>query len=427
MSDDPTTQSLAGWLARLEARAPANRIELGLERVRAVWRRLDATVTVPIITVGGTNGKGSVVAMAEAMLVAGGYRPFAYTSPHLLRFSERMRIAGEPAEDRAIVAALEDVEAVRGDVDLTYFEHVTLAALLLASRSQVDAMVLEVGLGGRLDAVNLLDADVAVVTAIDIDHAEFLGPTRSAIGREKAGIARRGRPAIVGDPDPPAGLLDALGERGAQIVRSGRELTWSPDRAGGMQLEYAGRRLHLPQPALTGTWQLANAASAVAALLALSDRLPLAPEAMADGLRRVSVPGRFQRLCSAPEVIVDVAHNPGAATALAAGLGPARNGSTAVFSALEGKDVAGIGRALDRCFTRWLIAPLEGPRGRSAEAISAELGGVPVSGERETVESLSSALGKALASSGPRDRVVVFGSFLTVAEALPLLASSPTD
>jgi len=416
---------LADWLARLEARAPASRIELGLERVRAVWQELDIRLDMPVITVGGTNGKGSVVAMLESMLLAAGLRPLAYSSPHLFRFSERIRIAGHEACETDIVGALERVEHARGRLELTYFEYITLAALVLASASEVEALVLEVGLGGRLDAVNLVDADVAVISSVGIDHAEYLGTTRSAIGREKAGIARAGRPVVVGDPDPPKGLLDALDEIGARPVRIGRELTVAAVR-DQLEIECLGRKLALPHPALPGSWQWRNAASAVAALM-LAERLEVDREAMALGLRQVSLPGRFQRLGRAPETILDVAHNPAAAEALADGLGPATARSTAVFSALSGKDVAGIARALDTCFTHWLVAPLGGDRGQSADAIVAELGRAAVSGSVETVESVAAALQQALAGSGPADRIVVFGSFLTVVEAWPELASSPID
>jgi dihydrofolate synthase/folylpolyglutamate synthase len=415
---------LAAWLARLERRAPASRIELGLDRVREVWRRMDAGLSVPVITVAGTNGKGSVVAMIESMLLAGGYRPLAYSSPHILRFSERMRIGGREADEAEIVAALDEVERARGDVDLTYFEHTTLAAFRLAFDAGVDALVLEVGLGGRLDAVNVLDADVAVVTSIGIDHAEFLGPTREHIAREKAGVARAGRPAVVGDPDPPVSLAETLDSIGARSISAIEAL--DADAADGeLRIAHGGRRLRLPLPSLSGAWQRANAACAAIALLELAQRLPLDEAALGAGLRDVRLPGRYQRIRNAPAVILDVAHNPAAAEALASALNSPQAGSTAVFSALAGKDVAGIGRALDACFTRWIVAPLAGDRARPAESIAQELRRAPVSGTVETVESVPAALQHALADSGPHDRVVVFGSFLTVAEAWPELASSP--
>lgn len=424
MSDSPSSTALADWLARLERRAPASHIELGLERVREVWQRMDADLPMPVITVAGTNGKGSVVAMVEAMLIAGGYRPLAYTSPHILRFSERMRIGGREAAEADIVAALDHVEQARGGVALTYFEHTTLAAFRLAARAGVDAAVLEVGLGGRLDAVNVVDADVAVITSIGIDHAEFLGPTRERIALEKAGVARGGRPVVVGDPDPPAGLHEALESIGARVINALEGLR-PPAPSGSLSLDHGGQRLELPRPALAGDWQRSNAACAVIALRELADRLPLSEAELAAGLRDVHLAGRFQLVRRRPDVILDVAHNPAAALALASALGPARGRTTAVFSALAGKDVAGIGRALDACFTRWLAAPLGGDRGQSAAALADELRNAPVSGSVEAVESIPAALAKALLDSGPDDRVVVFGSFLTVAAAWPELASTP--
>lgn len=419
-----SSKNLTEWLAALEQRAPASRIELGLERVRQVWQRMGLAWSVPVITVAGTNGKGSVVAMAEAMLIAGGYRPLAYSSPHLLRFNERMRIRGREAADADIASALDRVEAARGDVALTYFEHTTLAAFALAAHERVDAAVLEVGLGGRLDAVNVLDADVAVITSIGIDHAEYLGETRDAIAREKAGVARGDRPVIVGEPDPPTGLDAALASVGARVVRIGERLEpWSAE--GRLVVDLGAVQVNLPMPPLRGECQRSNAACAVLALGELADRLPLSESSMAEGLSRTRLPGRCQIVRQNPEVVLDVAHNPAAADALAALLGPAPRRSIAVFSALSGKDVAGIARALDACFTEWRVAPLAGDRARPAAEIAAELRDAPVSGRVETVESVPAALQHALADSEPEDRIVVFGSFLTVAEAWPELVHGP--
>ena len=417
---------LTAWLDRLERRAPARHIDLGLERVREVLGRMGGSPDVPVVTVAGTNGKGSVVAMLEAMLIAAGYRPMAYTSPHIRRFSERFRIGGHEAGEEEIVAALEDVERSRGDVALTYFEHTTLAAFRLAAEAGVDAMLLEVGLGGRLDAVNVVAADVAIITSIGIDHAEFLGPTRDHIAREKAGVARAGRPAVVGEPDAPDALFRTLEAIGARAIPVTDALgTAAPDDR--LAIEHDGHRFQLPLPALSGGWQRSNAACAVIALLELDDRLPVDEAALGAGLREVRLPGRFQVVHRHPQVVLDVAHNPAAAAALASALGPPKAASTAVFAALEGKDVAGIGQAVNDCFTRWLVAPLQGDRARPADAIAAELDSVPVSGRVETVESVPVALEQALAESGADDRVVVFGSFLTVAEAWPELDSGPEE
>lgn len=423
-SPNPLSSPLADWLARLEQRAPAAQIKLGLERVHEVWRRLDVRLDMLVISVAGTNGKGSVVAMLEAIVRAAGKRSLSYTSPHLLHFAERMRIDGKPVCETRIVEALERVEAARAEVGLSYFEHTTLAALWLAGQSGIDLLLLEVGLGGRLDAVNVVDCDVAVITSIGLDHTEYLGTSRLQIGLEKAGIARRGRALILGEPDPPDGLLAELHQRGVNLQRLGRELVVERGE-NGFRLRCGSGSHDLPLPALGGDWQLNNAACAIAALHALEGWPRLEDAVLAEGLRQTRLPGRFQRFQQAPEVIADVAHNPAAAAVLAAALGPARRSSTAVFSAVSGKDVVGIGRALDGCFTRWLVAPLAGERGQSAQSLAAELARVPVVGRLETVESVPAALRRALEDSAADDRIVVFGSFLTVAEAWPELVSSP--
>jgi dihydrofolate synthase / folylpolyglutamate synthase len=413
--------ALATWLDRLERRGPESRIDLGLDRVRRVWQALGANLPdCPVITVAGTNGKGSVVAMIEAMALAAGLRPFAYTSPHLIEFGERMRVAGQPAGAADVVTALDTVERARGGVALTYFEHITLAALVLARDAGPDVMVLEVGLGGRLDAVNLIDADVAVITSIGLDHTDWLGRTRARIAREKAGVARSGRPVIVGEKRRPPALEAALADIGAHPVLAGRDLRWR-SRGGTLGIDLGGRRWKLPRPAMHGAWQAANAACAVAAVTQLEDRLPVDEAAMAAGLGNARLPARFQRFGKAPLLIADVAHNAAAARGLARSLGPAKGRSLAVFSALAGKDLRGIARALDDCFTEWLVAGLGGERGLSATAIDAELACIPVAGRRETVESVPRALELALERAGPDDRIVVFGSFLTVAEAWPIL------
>lgn len=408
-------EALTDWLARLESRAPASRIGLGLDRVRTVWQRMEAELAMPVITVAGTNGKGSIVAMIESMLLAGGYRPFAYTSPHFLRFSERMRIAGREAGANALIEALDQVEAARGEVDLTYFEHVTLAAFHLAWQAKADAAILEVGLGGRLDAVNVIDPDMAVIASIDVDHADYLGDTRAKIAVEKAGIARSGRPLVIGEPDWPDGLEATLRASGARVIAISDRLRQASGE--GMELKLSSGTRQLPLPALEGQWQQGNAACAVIALDELHARLPLSERQMATGLEATRLMGRFQRVQDHPQLILDVAHNPAAAASLARALGPCSGRSTAVFSALADKDVAAIARAVDACFSRWLIAPLAGDRGQSAADIVGALARAPVSGSIETLESVTAALQHALADSEPDDRVVVFGSFLTVAEA----------
>jgi len=416
-----TDRALADWLERLERRSPESRIDLGLDRVRTVYRRLaPRQADCPVITVAGTNGKGSVVAMLEAMTLAAGLRPFAYSSPHLIEFGERMRFAGEPAPAGDIVAALDSVERARDEIALTYFEHVTLAALVLARETGPDIMLLEVGLGGRLDAVNVIDADVAVITSIGLDHTDWLGPTRADIAREKAGVARAGQPVIVGEKRRPPALEAVLQRIGAVPLLAGRDFSWRcmGDR---MLVKTGGRLFRLPRPAMAGQWQIANAACAVTALAALGDRLELDETAMARGLTAARLPGRFQRLSEAPAVFVDVAHNGAAARELASALGDFTGRSFAVFSALAGKDIQAVGRALDTCFSDWLVAGIDCDRGLSASTIDAELAQIPVSGRRETVESVPRAVEIALERADHQDRIVVFGSFRTVAEAWPIL------
>lgn len=414
--------SLRAWLDRLERRTPESRIELGLERVRSVLASFPFGIPAcPVITVGGTNGKGSVVAMLEAMCQAAGLKTLAYSSPHLLDFRERIRIDGRPAPAAVIAEALEQVEYLRGTTPLSYFEQVTLAALAIAVRQQPDVLLLEVGLGGRLDAVNVIDADVAVMTSIGLDHVEWLGPTRLSIGREKAGIARAGRPLVVGEKRLPAGLPEVLGASGAELWLAGRDFRWRGQSGARLQIDYADQTLLLPRPALAGPWQMGNAACAVTALLRLAGRLGVQPIHIAQGLERVSLPGRLQKVSSSPDVWLDVAHNGAAARALAGALGSVKGRSSAVFSALAGKDIRAIGRALDRCFDCWLVAPLDGDRACSADCLSAELRGIPVAGSVETVESVPTALKLALKNAGPEDRIVVFGSFRTVATAWPVV------
>ncbi len=413
--------TLADWLELLESRSPESHIDLGLDRVLRVLNRLGPALgDRPVITVGGTNGKGSVVAYLEQMALASGYRTFAYSSPHLLSFGERMRLDGHPAEDGQIVAALEQVESAREDVLLTYFEHVTLAGLALAAGSPCDILLLEVGLGGRLDAVNAVDPDVSVITSIALDHAAWLGRTRLAVGREKAGIARSGKPLIVGEKKLPSGLMAVLQEGGAELFLAGRDFRWRNGRESFILATSVSRR-KFPAPALAGKWQQANAACAVMAIEALGDRLFIDHEALCRGISSVRLPGRFQRIGHSPEIIVDVAHNPAAARCLAAALGHAEGPSTAVFSALNDKDISGIVKPLDGCFDHWLVAPLSGTRGLPGEEISGMLARAAVTGSVETVESVPEALRCALERSGDHGRVVVFGSFHTVAAAAPLL------
>mgnify|MGYP001176924478 CR=1 FL=1 len=377
------------------------------------------TPSFPVFTVAGTNGKGSTCALLGAMLRAAGYRVGSYFSPHLLRYNERVRIDGEEAADVDLVAGFAAVEAARGDEALTYFEFATLAAMWHFMRAGVDCAVLEVGLGGRLDAVNVWDADCAIVTTIGLDHTEYLGDTREAIAREKAGVYRAHRPAICVDPDPPATLVDHAREIGAQLLRIGadfgfrrQERQWSFEGAG---LRLSG----LPMPSLVGEHQLQNAAGVIAALAALRERLPVAAGAIREGLMNVSLAGRFQVLPGRPMVILDVAHNAHAARILARNLRaiPPGGCTYAIFSILADKDAAATVAELRDLIDVWWVTGLPGPRGRRAADLAGEVAAV-TAGKVETAETPAAAWRLLRGSLNEDDRVVVFGSFLTVGEVL---------
>ncbi len=415
--------ALDAWLARIE-RLHHRPIDLTLERVRTVVERLDLRFDCPVFVVGGTNGKGSTCAMLDSMLRAAGYRVGLYTSPHLLRFNERARIDGMEASDAALIEQFEAVDAARGDTSLTYFEFTTLAALRLFAQARLDALVLEVGLGGRLDAVNIVDADCAIVTSIALDHVEYLGPTREHIGFEKAHIYRRGRPAICCDRDPPGSLLDVATQLGADLWCFGRDFDCAGD---GQQWAYRGRtqrRSGLPYPALRGANQLLNASGALAALEALAQRLPVSQQAVRQGLLTVDIAGRFQVLPGRPAVILDVAHNPHAAAVTASNLDAMGfyPQTHAVFGILRDKDIDGvIAELLDRV-DRWHLAPTPGERGFSAEALAERIRAMTqeraVAAACETYPSIEDAYLGALGAASVDDRILVFGSFFTVAGAL---------
>ena len=386
---------------------------MGLERVVSVLDRMKLKIAHPVITVGGTNGKGSTCAMLESILRSAGYRTGLYSSPHLVRYNERVLVAGAECDDGPLCEAFAAVESARGDVPLTYFEFGTLAALWIFQEMKIEAAVLEVGLGGRLDAVNAVDADCAVLTSIGIDHVDYLGPDRESIGREKAGIFRAGRPAVIAEPEPPRSVLEAPGEK----LFIGRDFSYAGD---GTQWSYAGpkgKRAGLAYPALRGVIQLRNAAAALCALDALE--LPIAMQEIRVGLANVALPGRFQVLPGRPQVILDVAHNPQAAHTLAENL--ATSGfapdTYAVCGMLKDKDIAGVLRELAPRITRWHLATLPGPRGATADELAARLENAPV----KKFASPGAALAAALGSANENDKIVVFGSFLTVGEVMAWL------
>ncbi len=412
-------RSLPEWLAFIERQHP-KAIALGLERVREVLGRLRIAPACPVLIIGGTNGKGSTCAMLESILRCAGYRTGLYTSPHLVRYNERVRIDAREASDESLAEAFVAVEQARGDTPLTYFEYGTLAAAWLFAREALDVWVLEVGLGGRLDAVNAFDPDCAVLTSIDMDHMEYLGPTREHIGREKAGIFRADRPAVVADAKPPQSVFDAATATGARLLLGGRDFGFVAAPEQWVYWGPQGKRPALAYPALRGPIQLVNAAASITALDTLRDRLPVAMQDIRRGLAEVEVAGRFQVLPGRPSVILDVAHNPQAARNLAANLADSGFApeTHAVFGALRDKDIAGIVRALSGRITRWHLATLSGPRGTSAADLAAILASEGVKAPFDLHESPPQAFEQARKQAGEADKIVVFGSFLTVAEVM---------
>jgi dihydrofolate synthase / folylpolyglutamate synthase len=441
------TRSLDSWLAYISAQHPAT-IALGLDRVREVADRMgiapsahdpppapsqgrgSTSAPSPLgegrggghvtITVGGTNGKGSTCAILERILLESGYRVGLYTSPHLLRYNERVRLDGEDAPDELLVEGFERVERARGDTALTYFEFGTLAALWIFAARKVEAAILEVGLGGRLDAVNIVDADCAIVASVDLDHQSYLGNDRESIGFEKAGIFRAGRPAIFGDGEPPASLEAHARAIGAPLQVYGRDFR---AEVSDRQWDFVGRRgAHraLPFPALRGRWQLKNASSALAALDELADRLLVSLGEIKRGLTLVRLPGRLQVIPGRPVVVMDVAHNPHAARALADGLGDMgfHPNTLAVFAMLADKDIAGVVEAMRGRIDRWFVAAAEADRAAPAAQVAAILAAKGLADATRTFATVEAALAAAREAAGPDDRIVVFGSFHTVAEAL---------
>jgi dihydrofolate synthase/folylpolyglutamate synthase len=420
-------ETLDGWLGYVESLHPKS-IAMGLERSREVARRLGLKFTLPVISVAGTNGKGSTCAMLESILVHAGYRVGLYIKPHFLDFSERARLNGQNASASALIEQFVAVEAARTAsqpaLELTYYEFTTLAILRLFTGSPLDVVILEVGLGGRLDTVTLIDADCSIVTSIDIDHVDYLGDTREKIGFEKAGIFRPGRPAICGDPLPPESLIAHAHAIGADLWRFGQDFNFSGDK---LQWNFVGRgvrRTSLAYPALRGANQLLNAAAALAALESLRDVLPVSQQAVRTGLSTVELAARFQVLPGRPSVVLDVAHNPHAAAALAQnmdnmGFFPY---TLAVMGAMKDKDIPAILAALGSRVDHWFLTGLPSARAASALDLSEALAktGFRASSERSvaTFDAPEAAWQAALGRAGENDRIVVFGSFVTVAAVM---------
>jgi len=413
--------TLTDWLAYCEQLHPKS-IDMGLERVRTVAERMQIRFGCPVITVAGTNGKGSTCAMLESILLQAGYRTGVYTSPHLVRFEERLRLNGEPVDATDLVAAFAGVESARGqndaEISLTYFEFSTLAILDVMARAGLDVVILEVGLGGRLDAVNIIDPDCAVITSIDLDHMELLGADRESIGFEKAGIMRTGCPVVVSDPMPPQSVLDHAKEIDADLWRFGVDFNVSGDK---QQWGWAGRGRRysgLAYPALRGANQLVNAAGVLAALTALRQRLPVTAQAVRNGLAFVELPGRFQIIPGQPTLVLDVAHNPHSVAALAANLDAMGYFPTthAVFGAMADKDLAAMLVKVNPLIDRWYFTDLPTPRAESAAGLSSkwQAQNIRKDATGSAYPDPQQALQAAIDAADPADRIVVFGSFYTV-------------
>jgi dihydrofolate synthase/folylpolyglutamate synthase len=414
--------TLSEWLAHCERLHPKT-IELTLDRVTAVKERLALSFDAPVIVVAGTNGKGSTCAMLESIALAAGYRVGLYSKPHLVHFEERCRVGGQMVEAAELLPHFEAVEAVRGDISLTYFEFTLLVIARLLAAARLDLVILEVGLGGRLDAVNAFDGDCTVVTSIDVDHVEFLGTDRESIGREKAGIFRPGRPAIVSDPMPPRSVVDEARRIGADLRLAGVDFRHSGDR---QQWSWVGRSMRfsgLGYPALRGANQLLNASGALAAFEALQQRLPVSAQAVRTGLATVELAGRFQIVPGQPTLVLDVAHNPHAIAALAQNLDQMGffPRTHAVFGAMRDKDIGAILQRLAPLVDAWHFTGLPAARAATADEIAARWRALPEGSSKATVQTHAgpaAALAAAVAAADPADRIVVFGSFYTVGGVL---------
>ncbi|MDM4207188.1 bifunctional tetrahydrofolate synthase/dihydrofolate synthase [Klebsiella spallanzanii] len=411
MEKQPIPQAaspLATWLSYLE-HLHSKTIDLGLARVSEVAARMAVLKPAPFVfTVAGTNGKGTTCRTLESVLMAAGFKVGVYSSPHLVRYTERVRVQGEELSELAHTTSFAEIEAARGEISLSYFEFGTLSALWLFQQAQLDVVILEVGLGGRLDATNIVDADVAVVTSIALDHTDWLGPDRESIGREKAGIFRAGKPAVVGEPDMPLTITEVASEKGAHLLRRGVNWRYDASAQNWSFSDESGTLANLPLPLVP----LPNAATALAALRASG--LKVSEQAIRDGIQNAMLPGRFQIISEAPRVILDVAHNPHAAAYLAGRLKTLlKTGRVlAVIGMLHDKDIAGTLANLQTEVDDWYCAPLEGPRGATAEQLLEHL---PTG---KVYTSVAQAWHAAMADARPEDTVLVCGSFHTVAHVM---------
>ena len=412
--------SLQGWLKWQESSHPLA-IDLGLERAAQVFDALNpGYVKPPTITVAGTNGKGSSIAYLEAIYTAQGYRVGAYTSPHILKYNERIKIDGKPVSDDTICAAFTRIESVRSNTSLSYFEFGTLAALDIFRRAEVDIQLLEVGLGGRLDAVNIVDPDIALIASISIDHVEWLGKTREAIGREKAGIFRAAIPAITGDPAPPESLVQSAITQGALLYCIGKDFTYKKQATGWDWFSADRQMLQLPEPGLKGEHQYRNASAVILAVTKMSGILPVTETSIKQGLENVRLAGRFQLIDGEIPVLLDVGHNPQAVKTLAdyvTAVFPGRR-IHAVFSMMKDKDITGVLEIMNHVVYDWFFAPLTNPRAASETVMREIFSQSSVPRVYFGFAGFTEAFAAAKKQSREGDLLLVFGSFFLVSECL---------
>lgn len=419
LTSKPT--SLAQWLTYIEALHPKS-IAMGLDRVMEVASRINLHPDFPIISIAGTNGKGSTCAMLESIYLNAGYRVGTYVSPHLIRYNERVRVNQQEISDKALCDAFSAIEAARGDVVLTYFEMGTLAAMWHFTQTDLDVVILEVGMGGRLDAVNVFEPDCSIVTSVDLDHMDYLGDTREKIGLEKAGIYRAGKPAICGDYFPPDSLVGFAHEIGADLHLINQDFSVIK-RPTGWQYISGENVLSLPSLALQGDFQLNNAACAICAVQHLNHLLPVPLDSIGSALEFVTLLGRFYTLKEEPKIIVDVAHNPQAAKSLAQNLeqNPCKGRTLGVFAMLADKDIAQVVHELSAHISAWYLADTHNPRGAKVQDLQQYLQTQTEEGLTKCFDNVASALRAACIDASKNDRIIVFGSFYTVADAIEVL------
>ena len=415
--------NLNDWIGYIESIHPST-IDLTLERIKVVIERLNLDISFPILTVGGTNGKGSTCSILESIYREAGYKVACYTSPHFLNFNERIKIQTLAVSDEVICDAFSRIESAREDVTLTYFEYGTIAAMIIFSEAHVDVAILEVGLGGRLDAVNVFDADCAIVTTVDLDHMDYLGHTREAIGFEKAGIYRTEKTSICGDFDPPQSLIKHAELIHADLKIIGKDFGYEAHHDSFDFLIDSTFVMNLPLPKLQGDFQLANATNALMAVKAMEDKLPLTEISIQKGITLTLLPGRFQEVKKMPSLILDVAHNPQAARSLSHNLKthvvPGK--TIAVFSILKDKDIFGVINVLNLDIDDWFIAEIQNERAASIETISNTIQKINPSAHIEAFKNIQEAYQFASKEVTRNDRIIVFGSFFTVADIMKIIS-----